>query len=139
MNGIRPVLLAEDDEVDQQAMKRCFKELHIKNALVVTSNGEEALAYLRDGKREKPCLILLDLKMPQMDGIEFLREVKGDEKLKAIPVVVLTTSELERDRTESFKLSVAGYMIKPPEHLKLVNVVRTIDLYWGLSQFPPES
>ncbi len=137
MHAIKPVLLAEDDEVDQQAMKRCFKELHIKNDLVVTNNGEEALTYLRNGgKRDKPCLILLDLKMPKMDGIEFLREVKRDAKLKAIPVVVLTTSGLERDKTESFDLGVAGYMLKPPEHLKLVDIVRTIDLYWTLSEWP---
>ncbi len=137
MRSTRPVLLAEDDEIDRQAVKRCFKELRISNPLAITTNGEEALAYLQDGGKERPCLVLLDLKMPRMNGLEFLRAVKKEEALKAIPIVVFTTSELDPDKEESFKLGAAGFIVKPAEHLKLVEVIRAVDLYWTLSQMPP--
>lgn len=137
MKGIKTVLLVEDDTVDQQAVRRCFKELRVNNPLVITGNGEEGLRYLKDDFKERPYFILLDLKMPKMDGIEFLKVVKADQHLKRIPVVVFTTSNEEKDIVESFNLGVAGYMVKPPAHDNFVNVVRTIDLYWSLSELPP--
>ena len=93
---------------------------------------------MRDPQCDVPCIILLDLNMPKMSGIEFLRIIRQDEKFRRIPVVVLTTSNDERDRVESFNLCIAGYMLKPVDYQQFVDVVRTIDLYWTLSEFPPE-
>jgi CheY-like chemotaxis protein len=136
MKGNRPSLLVEDDLVDAKTVKRALTEIHITNRLEVVGNGEEALEYLRDGKKEKPCIILLDLNMPRMNGIEFLKIVKQDEVLKMIPVVILTTSKEEQDKIESFKLSIAGYMVKPVNYHQFVDVIRTIDIYWTLSELP---
>jgi len=136
-----PVLLVEDDDVDAENVVRAFKKNRITNPLYVACNGEDALNLLRAvGKyanKEKaslPGIILLDLNMPVMNGIEFLKEIKMDERLKCIPVVILTTSREEYDRMESFKLGVAGYIIKPVEFEKFVDAVKTIDLYWTLSE-----
>jgi len=132
----RPILLAEDDAVDQETVRRALKDIKVTNRLQVVSNGEEALNHLRNEANERPCVILLDLKMPKMDGVEFLREAKKDEKLKILPVVVLTTSKEEQDKVESFRLGVAGYMLKPVDYKQFVEVIRMIDLYWSLSEIP---
>ena len=137
MRNSKPMLLVEDDRVDAMTVERAVKDLKITNQLVHTVNGEEGLEYLRSESNKKPCLILLDLNMPKMNGIEFLKIVKADDVLKKIPVVVLTTSEEEQDVVESFKLSVAGYMVKSVDYKKFVEVIRTIDLYWTLSELPP--
>ena len=136
MKNKRPILLAEDDRVDVLTIQRALKEIKVTNRLDVVVNGEEALRFLRDPAHERPCLILLDLNMPKMNGIEFLKEFKKDEHLKMIPVVVLTTSREERDKVESFNNGVAGYMIKPVDYKQFVEVLRAIDLYWTLSEFP---
>jgi CheY-like chemotaxis protein len=136
MRNNKAILLVDDDKVDQMAVKRALAEIKIANSLDIASNGEEALAFLRDPQNKKPGIILLDLHMPRMNGIELLRILKSDEELKKIPVVVLTTSKEEQDKVESFKLSVAGYMIKPMDYLKLLEIVKTIDLYWTLSELP---
>lgn len=136
MRDSKPILLLEDDSVDQDAVKRAFKALKVTNPLVIGNNGEEGLAYLQNKANRGPCLILLDIKMPKMDGLEFLREIKKDEGLKQIPVVVLTSSKEERDKVESFKLGVAGYMVKPSIHENFFEIIRTIDLYWTLSETP---
>lgn len=138
MRDTKPILLVEDDNVDAMTVKRAFKELRLDNPLVLTVDGEEALAYLRADSGEKPCLILLDLNMPKMDGIEFLKIVKADEKLKQIPVIVMTTSREQQDIVESFELSVAGYVVKPVDYNKFVEAVRVIDLYWTSSELPPD-
>ncbi len=135
MKNSRPVLLAEDDSVDAMTVERAFKDLKITNQLVHTTNGEEALEYLRNENNVIPCLILLDLNMPKMNGIEFLKVVKADDLLKSIPVVVLTTSKEEQDIVESFKLSAAGYMVKTVDYKKFVEIIRTVDIYWTLSEF----
>ncbi len=136
MRDTKPVLLLEDDEVDQESVSRAFKALRITNPLVIAGNGEEGLVYLLDKANKLPCLILLDLKMPRMDGLEFLREIKKDEHLKQIPVVAFTSSKEEQDKVESFKLGVAGYMVKPSAQEKFLEVIHTIDLYWTLSETP---
>ena len=136
MRGKRPILLVEDDKVDAMTVKRALKEIHVTNHVETAGNGEEALEYLRAHKDEEPCIILLDLNMPRMNGIEFLKVAKQDELLKMIPVVVLTTSKEDQDKVESFKLSVAGYMIKPVDYQKFVDVMRTINIYWTLSELP---
>lgn len=136
MRNSKPVLLVEDDNVDAMTVARAFKELKILNPLVHRTNGEEALEYLKDESNLQPCIILLDLNMPRMNGTEFLKIAKADDVLKKIPVVVLTTSKEERDIVESFKLSVAGYIVKPVDYKKFVETIRTIDLYWTLSELP---
>ena len=136
MRGKRPILLVEDDAVDIMTMQRALKELRINNQLDIRHNGEEALELLRAPSREEPCIILLDLNMPRMNGIEFLKIIKQDDRFKMIPVVVLTTSREEQDKVESFNLGVAGYMIKPPDYRQFVDVVKTIDLYWTISELP---
>ena len=85
-----------------------------------------------------PCIILLDLNTPRMNGIEFLKIIKNDKKYKKIPVIVLTTSREERDKVDSFELGVAGYMVKPVDYLQFVEVIKTIHLYWTLSELPEE-
>ena len=136
MKSKRPILLVEDDTVDILTIKRSLQEIHVTNRIDVAENGEEALKILREYTYECPCLILLDLNMPRMGGIEFLQIIKCDELFKRIPVVVLTTSSDEQDKIESFKLGVAGYMIKPVDYQQFVEVVKTIDLYWTLSEIP---
>jgi len=128
--------LIEDDNVDVMTVERAFKDVKVTNQLVCTSNGEEALEYLKTENNKKPCVILLDLNMPKMNGIEFLKIAKLDEALKTIPVVVLTTSKTVQDVVESFTLGAAGYMVKSVDYRKFVETVRTIDLYWTLSELP---
>ncbi len=130
------ILLVEDDQVDAMTVRRALKELHVTNRLEHVENGEDALAFLRDPVKDRPCIILLDLNMPIMNGIEFLQVVKDDPELKHIPVVVLTTSDEQKDKLESFKLGVAGYMRKPVDYQQFVDIIRTIDAYWTISESP---
>lgn len=132
----KPILLVEDDVVDRMTVERALKEIRVTNKLVMVENGEEALDHLRDPSNENPGIILLDLNMPKMNGIEFLKVAKQDPAIKGIPVIVLTTSRDERDRVESFNLGIAGYMLKPVDYVQFVEVVKTIDLYWTLSELP---
>jgi len=136
MRSSKPILLVEDDRVDTMTVRRALKDLKVTNQLICTTNGEEALEYLRDESKKKPCVILLDLNMPKMNGIEFLKIAKRKEELKRIPVIVLTTSREEQDVVESFNLSVAGYIVKPTDYKKFVEAIRAIDLYWTLSELP---
>ncbi len=138
MQNSKPILLLEDDTIDAMTVKRALKDLKTVNPVVHVINGEEGLEYLRDENNEAPCIILLDLNMPKMNGIEFLKAVKADEQLRKIPAVVLTTSRNDRDIVESFNLSVAGYMLKPVDYKKFVETIRAIDVYWRLSRLPVE-
>jgi CheY-like chemotaxis protein len=132
----KPILLIEDDQVDMMRVTRALKEIHVTNQIVHRENGEDALNYLRDENSDKPCLILLDLNMPIMNGIEFLRAVKKDEGLRRIPVVVLTTSDDQQDKLNSFNFGVAGYVTKPVDYRQFVEVMRSIDAYWTVSEMP---
>ena len=136
MRSSKPILLLEDDTVDAMTVKRALKEIKVLNTLIRTANGEEALEYLREGKNEKPCVILLDLNMPKMNGIEFLKVAKADESLKKIPAIVLTTSKDDQDWVQSFQLNVAGYIVKPIDYHKFVEAIRIVNLYWTLSELP---
>lgn len=136
MRSQKPILLVEDDRVDSMTVKRAFKSIHLSNRLDCVTNGEEALAYLQDTANELPCIILLDLNMPRMNGLELLKIIKHDPNYQTIPVIILTTSEEEQDRLESFRAGVAGYMVKPVDYLKFVEVVKTINLYWTISELP---
>ena len=137
------ILLVEDDEVDVMNVKRAFKKNNIANPLFVAGNGIEALELLRgDGKGKAAAipkerrLVLLDLNMPKMGGIEFLRELRADPELRATPVVVLTTSNEERDRVEAYHLNVAGYIVKPVTLTNFIETMATLNKYWMLSEFP---
>jgi CheY-like chemotaxis protein len=134
MRNSKPILLVEDDRVDAMTVKRALKDLNVTNLLVHTLNGEEALEYLKSKENKKPCIILLDLNMPKMNGVEFLKVVKADDVLKKIPVVVLTTSRDTEDKFETFESSAAGYIVKPVDYKKFVEAMRTIDVYWTLSE-----
>ncbi|HEY3860709.1 MAG TPA: response regulator [Verrucomicrobiae bacterium] len=131
------ILLVEDDVVDVMSVTRALRELHVANPLTVVGNGEEALERLRDERLPIPGIILLDLNMPRMSGLDFLKVLKADERCRRIPVVVLTTSKEESDRLQSFNLGVAGYMTKPVDYAKFVEVMRTIQNYWAASEMPP--
>jgi len=136
MRNPKPISPVEDDSVDAMMVKQAFKDLNITSPLVHSTNGEQVLEYLRSENNKKPCVILLDLNMPKLNGIEFLKVTKADDVLKKIPVVVLTTSGEEQDVVESFKLGVAGYIVKPLDYRKFVEAIRIIDLYWTLSELP---
>ena len=129
-------MLVEDDIVDVMTVKRALKELNISNPLIVASDGEEAFTYLMDGENKRPEIVLLDLNMPKMNGIEFLKAAKRNGVLKSIPVIVLTTSREDKDTVDSFDLGVSGYMVKPVGYAQFVKVMKTINLYWTLSELP---
>lgn len=132
-----PILLIEDDQVDAMTVRRALKELKVTNPLIHQEQGEAALAYLQDPANDRPCLILLDLNMPVMGGIEFLQALKALPTLKRIPTIVLTTSTEDEDKCRSFDLGIAGYMCKPVDYRQFVEVMRSIDTYWTLSEAPP--
>lgn len=134
MKQSTPILLVEDDRIDAMTVRRAFRELQVVNQLVHVGNGEEALEYLRKPENPVPGIILLDLNMPKMNGIEFLRIAKNDENLRRIPVIVLTTSKEDQDRFESFDLCVAGYMIKPVDYSQFVNTMKVVRDYWTTSE-----
>ncbi|MEN6575162.1 MAG: response regulator [Phycisphaerales bacterium] len=139
MRNDKSVLLVEDDAIDAMTVHRAFRDLKLSNPLAHVTNGEEALEYLRNEDNPKPCVILLDLNMPRMNGVEFMKITKADSILRKIPVVVLTTSRDDRDIVESYKLGVAGYIVKPVDYRNFVEAIRTIDVYWTLSELPRES
>jgi CheY-like chemotaxis protein len=131
------ILLVEDDEVDVLNVRRAFQKNNIANPLFVASNGLEALEQLRGNMipRERR-IVLLDLNMPKMNGIEFLRELRQDPELKLTPVVVLTTSNDERDRIEAYNLNVAGYLLKPVTFSNFCEVMTALNKYWALVELP---
>jgi CheY-like chemotaxis protein len=131
------VLLVEDDQVDVMNVKRAFKKNNITNPLFVAGNGLEALEMLRAGSiPNRNRLVLLDLNMPKMNGIEFLRALRADGDLALTPVVVLTTSNEDRDRVEAYELNVAGYLLKPVTFANFVEVMAALNKYWALIEFP---
>ncbi|HEY9808638.1 MAG TPA: response regulator [Halomicronema sp.] len=135
------LLLVEDDEVDVMNVRRAFKKNNITNPLYVANNGLEALAMLRGDENSQAVppqrrLILLDINMPKMNGIEFLRALRSDHDLRMIPVIVLTTSNEDRDKVEAYNLNVAGYILKPVTFASFVEAIATLNKYWTLSEIP---
>jgi CheY-like chemotaxis protein len=131
------ILLVEDDQVDVMNVKRAFDKNRIVNPLFVAGDGLEGLQMLRDGTvPDDRRLVLLDLNMPRMNGIEFLRELRRDPDLQHTPVVVLTTSNDERDKIEAYNLNVAGYLLKPVTFINFVEVMATLNKYWSLVELP---
>ena len=131
------ILLVEDDEVDVMNVRRAFDKNRILNPLFVAPDGIEGLALLRnDGMPPNRRIVLLDLNMPRMNGIEFLRELRADPVLRPTPVIVLTTSNDERDRIEAYNLNVAGYLLKPVTFVNFVELMAALNKYWSLVELP---
>lgn len=130
------ILLVEDDDIDAMTVRRTLKEIGAPNPLDRACDGERALAFLRDPAKPRPGLILLDLNMPRMNGIEFVAAIKLDESLCMIPVVVLTTSSEQGDRIAAYCHSVAGYMVKPVDYPQFVRIMSLIRDYWVTSVTP---
>lgn len=136
------ILLVEDDALDVMNVRRAFKKNNILNPLNVAGNGVEALEMLRGkdgGAPECPAerrLILLDLNMPKMNGIEFLQELRADPALRATPVVVLTTSDEDRDKIDAYHFNVAGYIVKPVTLHSFIETMAVLNKYWMLSELP---
>jgi CheY-like chemotaxis protein len=136
MRSSRPILLVDDDNTEMMSVKRALKELNVTNELVHHLDGEEALNYLREHINKSPCVILLDLNMPKMNGTDFLVAVKADAALRQIPIIVMTISNNESDKDKCFELCAAGYVVKPANYEELIKAMKTLDAYWTLSELP---
>ena len=128
------ILLVEDDEVDAMTIDRAFSKAHISNPLVRTKNGIEALEVLRNGKIQRPMIVLLDLNMPMMGGLEFLEVIKDDPTICDIPVIVLTSSKNDEDITQAYEGQVAGYMTKPVGMDDFIEKMAALGRYWSLCE-----
>ena len=136
-NSSLNILLVEDDEVDVMNVRRAFDKNHITNPLFVASNGLEGLEKLRSGEvPQGRRIVLLDLNMPRMNGIEFLRRLRSDPALAATPVIVLTTSNNDHDKIEAYNLNVAGYLVKPVTFAEFSELMVTLNKYWTLVEMP---
>lgn len=140
MSNVTPmkILLVEDDEVDIMNVKRAFKKNNISNPLIIAHNGIEALELLRSKEVDavKPKIVLLDLNMPKMGGIEFLKEIRSDADLSSLSVFVMTTSNEDGDKIDAFNLNVAGYILKPLSMDRFIAAVSTLNSYWTLCEYP---
>lgn len=135
------ILLVEDDEVDIMNVKRAFRKNKISTPLEIAKNGVDALNMLRGSNGfakldPRPGIILLDINMPKMNGIEFLQELRQDPELKSCSVFVMTTSNEDSDKIEAYRLNVAGYILKPLSFERFQEAVRTLDKFWRLTQHP---
>jgi CheY-like chemotaxis protein len=131
------ILLVEDDEVDVMTVKRAFQKNHITNPLFVAADGIEGLEMLRGSEIPKGRrLVLLDLNLPRMNGIEFLQELRKDPELRLIPVVVLTTSNDDHDKVNAYNMNVAGYLLKPVTFENFCDVMVALNKYWSLVELP---
>jgi DNA-binding response OmpR family regulator len=143
MSNLGRILLVEDDPKDVELTLTALEEYKLANEVVVARDGEEALDYLyRRGNfttrsTDNPAVLLLDLKLPKVDGLEVLQEIKADAKLKLIPVVVLTSSHEEKDMVTSYKLGVNAYVVKPVDFHEFVNAVKELGIFWALVNEPP--
>jgi DNA-binding response OmpR family regulator len=143
MDKLGRILMVEDDNNDVDMTLTALEEYNLANEVVVTHDGEEALDYLYcRGKYEtrscdNPAVLLLDLKLPKVDGLEVLRQVKSDEKLKMIPVVVLTSSHEEKDMVASYKLGVNAYVVKPVDFHEFVNAIKELGVFWAVINVAP--
>ena len=142
---LRNILLVDDSERDTELALDALSQNNIANSVVALRDGAEALDYLyrrgpfADRTSEQPAVVLLDLKMPKVDGIEVLRQIKGDALLKLIPVVVLTSSREEQDVISSYQLGVNAYIVKPVQFHSFVEAVKQLGAFWALLNEPPPS
>ena len=143
MDKLGRILLIEDDPKDVDLTLKALDEYHLANEVVVAGDGEEALDYLycredfQTRTSENPAVLLLDLKLPKVDGLEVLQQIKSDEKLRMIPVVVLTSSREERDMVASYKLGVNAYVVKPVNFHEFVNAIKELGIFWAVINEPP--
>lgn len=143
MSSLKRILLAEDNERDVELVLDALEEHHLANEVSVVRDGAEALDYLyqRGAYASRvdglPIVILLDLKMPKMDGLEVLRQIKGDPRLKIVPVVMMTSSREEQDLVQSYQLGVNSYLVKPVRFQQFVESVKQLSMYWALVNEPP--
>jgi CheY-like chemotaxis protein len=143
MNGLGRILIVEDDPNDVELTLTALGEYNLANEVVVTRDGEEALDYLYCRGRyamrttDNPAVMLLDLKLPKVDGLEVLQEIKSNEKLRLIPVVVLTSSHEERDMVASYRLGVNAYVVKPVDFHAFVNAIKELGIFWAVINEPP--
>jgi DNA-binding response OmpR family regulator len=137
------ILLVEDDPMDVELTMTALGEYNLSNEVVLARDGEEALDYLYSrGKYqqrggENPAVLLLDLKLPKVDGLEVLKTVKSDDKFKMIPVVILTSSREEKDMVASYELGVNAYVVKPVDFHEFVNAIKELGIFWALINEPP--
>jgi len=142
-NTLGRILMVEDDPRDTDLTLTALQEYNLGNEVIVTRDGEEALDYLycrgkfRGRTTENPAVLLLDLKLPKVDGLEVLQQIKADEQLKMIPVVVLTSSREERDMVASYKLGVNAYVVKPVDFHEFVNAIKELGIFWAIINEPP--
>jgi CheY-like chemotaxis protein len=143
MNKIGRILMVEDDAKDVELTLTALEEYNLSNEVVVTHDGEQALDYLycrgeyKTRSRDNPAVMLLDLKLPKVDGLEVLKQIKADERLKIIPVVVLTSSKEEKDMVTSYKLGVNAYVVKPVDFHEFVNAIKELGVFWAIINEPP--
>ena len=143
MAQIGRILMVEDDPKDVELTLTALEEYKLANEVVVTRDGEEALDYLycrgnfMTRNHDNPAVLLLDLKLPKVDGLEVLQQIKSDEKLRMIPVVVLTSSREERDMVASYKLGVNAYVVKPVDFHEFVNAIKELGIFWAVINEPP--
>ncbi len=145
MENLRTILLAEDNPKDVELTLEALADHHLLNRVVVVKDGIEAMEFLRCEGQYKlrttgnPAVILLDIKMPRMDGIEVLRAIRGDDELKTIPVVILTSSREEKDLFDTYQLGVNAYVVKPVLFKEFMEAVTHIGFFWAmLNELPPE-
>jgi len=137
------ILLVEDDPRDVELTLTALDDYKLANEVVVARDGQQALDYLRcQGEyktrvNENPAVLLLDLKLPKVDGLEVLKEIRADERLKLIPVVVLTSSQEEKDMIRSYTLGVNAYVVKPVDFHEFINAVKELGVFWALINAPP--
>lgn len=134
-------MLVDDDEIDIQDMRRTFQKNKIANPLHVATNGQDALNKLLGKNGEKklhptPKIIILDINMPKMNGIEFMKNIRSNRKLRSLLIFVLTTSNNEQDKIDAYNLNVAGYIVKPLELTDFIETVSSLSHYWSLLKFP---
>jgi CheY-like chemotaxis protein len=140
---MRRILLVEDDPKDVELTLTALEEYNLANEVVVARDGAEALDYLycrgefADRPSDNPAVLLLDLKLPKVDGLEVLQQIKSDEKLRMVPVVVLTSSREEKDMVASYKLGVNAYVVKPVDFHEFVNAIKELGMFWAIINEPP--
>ena len=143
MERLGRILLVEDDHRDVELSMTALEEYNLANEVVVARDGQEALDYLycrgsfEKRIRENPAVILLDLKLPKINGLEVLQQIRSDERLKMIPVVVLTSSQEEKDMVRSYALGVNAYVVKPVDFHEFINAVRELGVFWAIINEPP--
>ena len=143
MNRLGRILMVEDDPKDVELTLTALEDYNLANEVIVTCDGAQALDYLycrgeyKTRSRGNPAVMLLDLKLPKVDGLEVLKQIKSDDELKMVPVVVLTSSKEEKDMVASYRLGVNAYVVKPVDFHEFVNAIKELGVFWAVINEPP--